>query len=105
MKSTAIFPMMMCTLLALGVTQLLVTYKWIRILREHHPAVWNELGRPTLFGSAGVQLRMWRFAIRGEYKALGDAKLDRLSSIMLRLGGIYIVICSLILIGAIFILT
>ena len=62
-------------LIALGLLGVALQYRFLRVMRLHHPAVWESLGRPTMFSTAGLAMLSWplvRFLWRGEYRRAGD---------------------------------
>ena len=62
-------------LITLGVLGLALQYRFLRLMRLRHPAVWESLGRPTMFSTAGLamlSLPLVRFLWREEYRHEND---------------------------------
>ena len=53
----------------------LLNYRFLRVLRLRHPAMWRSIGRPTLFsvgGSLMLSLPVLRMLWRKDYRQAGD---------------------------------
>ncbi len=55
-----------------------------RLLRERHPAIYDSLGRPTLFWNNSIQngFAVLRFILGGHFKQTNDLELIRLCRFM-----------------------
>jgi hypothetical protein len=51
-----------------------------RLLRERHPAIYDALGRPTLFWNNSIQngFAMLRFILGGQFREIHDPEVIRL---------------------------
>ena len=71
-------------LIGLGLVGLALQYRFLRSMRLRHPDIWESLGRPTMFSTAGLAMLSWpliRFLWREEYRRAGD-DFARLSSLV-----------------------
>jgi len=66
------------------VAGLALTHFFLRRLRTHHMAAWEELGSPTLILNNTISngLRTCRFIWDGEYRVLDDPVLNTLGTIL-----------------------
>jgi len=72
-----------------GIASLLVLGRLYRLLRLRHPAVYAELGSPTVFLMSGRKDRpdpydtlLLRFLYSKRYRGLGDAELRKLGTFL-----------------------
>ncbi len=62
-------------LIALGLLGLALQYRFLRAMRVRHHDLWESLGRPTMFSTAGLamlSLPLARFLWREEYRRTSD---------------------------------
>lgn len=68
-------------------------------LRREHPAVWNELGRPSIWNNSIKGGIIWTFFVwRSRYRMLGDGTLERIARRLKIVQGIYIGVFVLIIV-------
>jgi len=79
-----VYPFLFALLMACVVAGLVLTARLHRLLRDHHPDVYDALGRPTLFLNNSIQ-NSWafsRFLIVGRFQQIEHPQTLRLCRFM-----------------------
>lgn len=65
------------------IVAVMVSQRFLRVLRQRHPEVWSQLGKP-LFLNASIQtrVRLRRYVQSGKYQHLADGDVDRLARLI-----------------------
>jgi Trk-type K+ transport system membrane component len=73
---------------------------FLRELRSRHPAVWESLGRPTLFMNNSIAngLAVMRFLWRKEYEALNDRDFAQKARVLRTLSIAYLFLFAVIVV-------
>ena len=84
MVTTKVFPYVFITLILAAIVGIVLSYKFIILLKENHFEKWKELGSPALFSNNSIKnnIAVFKFLKNKEYLKFDNPQLIKTAQIL-----------------------